>query len=64
MRGVGSQALTTQRPATRPRHVGLCPGLIDKDQPVRGHPVLVTPPEPALTRDVGPVLLAGVQSFF
>jgi hypothetical protein len=45
-------------------HIGLGPGLIDEDQPLRVEPALI--PLPALTPPfyVGPVLLGRVQAFF
>jgi hypothetical protein len=42
-------------------HVGLDPGLVDKDQTLWVNLVLVLFPLLAPTRDVGPVLLAGAQ---
>jgi hypothetical protein len=47
-----------------PRHVGLDPGLIDEDQALGINAALIASPAGALTRDVGPLLLCGAQSFF
>jgi hypothetical protein len=48
----------------QPRHVGLRPGFVDEDQPAGGDLVLVPLPLPPPPRDVGAILLAGVQAFF
>jgi len=46
------------------RHIGLGPSLINEDQPGRIKPLLILPPLGATSRDVRPVLFAGVQAFF
>jgi len=48
----------------RAGHVGLHPGFVDEDQTLWVNLILVLFPLLASTRDVGPVLLAGVQAFF
>jgi len=47
-----------------PGHVGLGPGLVDKDQPFGIKPALVFLPSLAPAGDVGAILLAGVQALF
>jgi len=44
-------------------HVGLGPGLVDKDQARGGDAVLMAAPPLALGGDVGSLLLGGVQAF-
>jgi hypothetical protein len=46
------------------RHVGLGPGLIDKDEPYRIKMALITFPTFPPPFDVGPVLFGRVQAFF
>ena len=58
------QAFAFRPPAAQWRHVGLDPGLIDKDQPPRIEPSLPGSPAPAPTRDIGAGLLKGEQCFF
>jgi hypothetical protein len=53
------QALTTRRPAMRPGHIGLGPGLVDEHQALKIDATLITLPTLALARDVGPLLLGG-----
>lgn len=60
----GSQSLTFAATTVRARHVGLGPGFVDKDQTGGIYVGLITLPEPALARDVRPVLLAGQHAFF
>lgn len=58
------QTFTPKAATTQPRHVGLCPGLIDEDQPTR---VDARPPENPLgaaCRDVRTVLLRRVDRLF
>jgi hypothetical protein len=64
VRDTADQALTSQRPTMRAGHVGLGPGLIDKDQALRINAFLIAPPPGPLARDVGPLLLGGAQGFF
>jgi hypothetical protein len=45
-------------------HVGLGPGLVDKDQAGRVDALLVMAPAFAFPGDVGPILLNGMQTFF
>ena len=40
------------------------PGPIDEDQACRVNPTLIPPPLHPTSRDVRPLLLAGVQGFF
>jgi hypothetical protein len=61
---LGNQPGTAQCPAVSARHVGLGPGLVDKDQAGRVDSILILPPLSAPTGHVGTVLFAGVQAFF
>jgi len=61
---LGDQALAATTAAVATRHVGLGPGLVDENKSGRINPLLVAPPLIATTGYVGPVLLAGVQTFF
>jgi hypothetical protein len=47
-----------------PGHVGLGPGLVDKDQAFGVKPALVCLPPLAPAGDVGAVLFAGMQALF
>jgi hypothetical protein len=47
-----------------PGHVGLGPGLVDKDQVFGVKPALVLLPPLAPAGNVGAVLFAGVQALF
>ena len=64
MRGLGLQALPARSPAPQRRHVGLDPGLVEKDQPARIDLRLMLLPASPSTRDVRPVLLTRPQRFF
>ncbi len=64
MRGIAAQAFALGAPATDWRHIGLDPGLINKDEPLRIKSCLPGLPAPALTGDRGPCLLKSEQSFF
>ena len=64
MRNLCHQALSRSRPATQTGHVGLCPGLIDKDQAPWVDLMLMFLPERALACHVGSILLGCVQAFF
>jgi len=46
-----------------PGHIGLGPSLVDEDQATGVKPALVLLPPDAPARDVGPVLLGGVQVY-
>lgn len=60
----GNQPVAAQAAPMRPRHVGLGPGLIDKDQPPGIKIALITLPTFTPPFDVGPVLFGRVQAFF
>jgi hypothetical protein len=47
-----------------PGHIGLGPGLVDKDQPFGVKPALVFLPLLAPAGDIGTILFAGVQALF
>jgi len=64
VRNPRQQALASRRTAMRARHVGLGPGLIDKDQAFGISPALKALPPCPLSRDVRSFLLGGVQYFF
>jgi hypothetical protein len=59
LRDPADQALTARRPTVRAGHVGLGPGLIDKDETLKINAPLIAPPTGALASDVGPLLLGG-----
>jgi hypothetical protein len=61
---MGDQSLATWGAAVGAGHVGLGPGLIDEDQASGIDARLMTTPARAAARDVGPMLLGGVQAFF
>ncbi len=58
------EALAPRGTAVGAGHVGLGPGLIDEHQARRVDAALIAAPTLALARDVGPMLLGGVQAFF
>ena len=62
--GLRVQALAARSPAAQRRQVGLDPGLVEEDQTARVDLGLMPLPALALTRDVGPILLARPQRFF
>ena len=64
MRHPRDKTLAAGRPAMLAGHIGFGPGFIDEDQSVRVDVTLMTLPALALTSNVGPVLLRGVQCFF
>jgi hypothetical protein len=52
------------RPAPQRRHVGFCPGLVNKNQPRRIKYGLEFQPLPAPAGNIGAVLFAGGQRLF
>jgi hypothetical protein len=64
MRNMHRQALSARSPAAQRRHVGLDPGLVDEDEPVRLYTLLIGLPSPALASDVWPILLSRQNAFF
>src|SRR3954464_5784967 len=62
--GLRVQALAARSPAADRCQVGLNPGLVEEDQAARIDFRLMPLPALALTRDVGPILLARPQRFF
>lgn len=64
MRDFGNQPLSDSAAPVQARHIGLGPRLINKDEPSGINLALMPLPQRAATRDVVPVLLAGVQGFF
>jgi len=61
---MGDQALAARGAAMGACHVGLGPGLIDEDQAGGIDARLMATPARAAARNVGPMLLGGVQAFF
>ena len=51
-------------PASERRHIGLGPGLIDKDEALGIKPALILLPLLAPPRDLGPELFGGKHAFF
>ena len=64
VRDACEQSGPSQRPATRPGHVGLRPGLVDEDEMVGIVVGLGGLPCDPLRRDVGAIPLGGDQDFF
>jgi hypothetical protein len=64
IRDVAEQARPARRPATQRGHVGLGPGLVDKDQTGRVNAGLIATPLRAAASDVGAILFAGEKGFF
>lgn len=64
VRRFGFEPLSLSAPSVGPRHVGLGPGLVNKDQASGIDFSLVALPTPAPPRHVRPVLLAGQHAFF
>jgi len=64
MRGVAGQPLASGAPSPNGRHIGLDPGLIEKDQMLRREPALISAPPISPAGDVGVVLLTGQKAFF
>ncbi len=64
VRRFGFEPLSPAAPSVGPRHVGLGPGLVDKDQASGIDLSLIALPALAPPRHVRPVLLAGQHAFF
>jgi hypothetical protein len=64
MRGLGDQPGAPRGAPVAACHVGFGPGLVDEDQSLRVNPALILLPLSPPPRDVGTILLAGVQAFF
>ena len=64
VRHLGDQPGATSTTPVTARHVGLGPSLVDEDQALGVKPALMLLPPSPPARDVGAVLLAGVQAFF
>ena len=64
LRNLGQELASTRRPTAQARHVGLGPGLVDKDKARGIKPPLVLSPLCPPPGDVRTILLAGVQAFF
>ncbi len=64
VRHKGMKTLTNRSPSPQRRHIGLCPGLVDKNQTGRLNLLLVLLPLLAVTRDFGPQLFGGQDAFF
>ncbi len=61
---LGEQGFSTRAPTAQARHIGLDPGLVDKDQAGGIKPVLMGFPAFAQSRYPRPILLLGHQRFF
>lgn len=64
MRNFGIEPLAARTPAAQGRHVGLGPGLVDKDETGRIDLSLIFFPAFSMSRDLGPVLFAWQHGFF
>jgi hypothetical protein len=64
VRGEPAQPAALGSPTAQRSHVCLDPGLVDEDELGGIEPALPGPPTLAPTRNVGPCLLKGEQSFF
>jgi hypothetical protein len=64
VRGKAAQALSSRPPAAQRGHVGLDPGFVDEDEPLRIDAALPRSPALASASDVGPSLLKREQRFF
>lgn len=64
MRGEAAQTFALRSPASQRGHIGLDPGFVDKDQPVRIEAALPGAPAPPLAGDVDAGLLKSEQRFF
>lgn len=63
-RRLGQQPPAARRAAEEPGHLGAGPGLVDEDELVGINKRLRRAPDAAPGRDVGTVLLGGVERFF
>ena len=61
---LAAQACPAWPPAAQRRHVGLGPGLVDKDQAVGVNPRLIRWPLRPTARDVGAILFGSQHGFF
>lgn len=61
---LGEQGFPTRTPTAQARHIGLDPGLVDKDQAGGIKPMLMGFPAVAQPRHSRPILLLGHQRFF
>jgi len=64
VRDADAQALAARSAAVGAGHVGLRPGLVDEDQPLRVEVGLALEPGLAPLQDIGAILLAGVRGLF
>lgn len=64
VRHLGHQPVAASAAAVQAGHVGLGPGLVDEDQAPGINPSLILLPLRPPARDVGSILLGGVQTFF
>jgi len=58
------EPLSYRAPAAQWRHIGLCPGLIDEDEPGRINAPLIACPLRAPSSHVGTILFFGQKCFF
>ena len=64
VRHLRDERLAAPAPAAQWRHVGLRPGLVDKDEAGRINALLILLPTHAAARDVRTILLGGEHGFF
>lgn len=64
VRHLRDQSLASGTTAMQAGHVGLCPGLVDENQPRRRNQALPLAPLAPPAGDISALLLAGVQGFF
>src|SRR6185503_20848233 len=60
----GMEPLSPARPPAQARHVGPCPGFIDKDELLRIPSALPPAPLPSFFGYVRPALFAGMERLF
>jgi hypothetical protein len=64
VRDLVDEALSLRRPAAKPGHVGLGPGLVDEDQTPGIDQPLIGAPARAMAADVRAILLARDEGLF
>ena len=64
LRDLVDEALSLRRPAAKPGHVGLRPGLVDEDQTPGIDEPLIGAPARSVTADVRTILLARDEGLF
>ena len=64
MRDLVDEPLAARRPAVKPRHVGLGPGLVEKEQALRINALLIGAPSPPMTAYVRAIALVRDERLF